>query len=255
MYSPLMPEPMLSTDHPGVVVFPPLLFVSCLLTGLLLQWLWPLPTFIPGQPRVVLAGLALVAAAVFGIGGERALHGAGTNVSPHRPTTAVVSSGIYRVTRNPLYLALICVYTAVALLANALWPFALWVVLLPVLATGIVAREERYLEAKFGAPYVAYKARVPRWLLLALLVCGAPSSAVAQPATAPSSWPSMTFVAPGVGVTSTDVGSRVPSGRRGPAAATARGRLRPVRLRPRLHDRREPTCGRGPATTPLRSAR
>ena len=159
-----MPEATPRTDHPAVVVFPPLLFVSCQLTGLLLHWRWPLPTFIQWQPRVVLAALALVGAAVLGIGGERALHGAGTNVSPQRPTTAIVSGGIYRFTRNPLYLALLCVYTALALWANTLWPFALWVVLLPVLVTGIVAREERYLEAKFGAPYLAYKARVRRWL-------------------------------------------------------------------------------------------
>ncbi len=204
-----MPESAPSTDHPGVVVFPPLLFVSCLLAGLLLHWLRPLPTFIPWPPRIVLAALALVAAAVFGIGGERALHGAGTNVSPHRPTTAIVSGGIYRFTRNPLYLALMCVYTALALWANTLWPFALWVVLLPVLVTGIVAREERYLEAKFGAPYVAYKARVPRWLLLWILVLGAPLPVLAQAPAAPASGPSMTFAGVAAGVTSTDIGSRV----------------------------------------------
>lgn len=164
MYPPVMPDSTPRADHPGVVIFPPLLFVSCLLTGQLLHWLWPVPAFIPWLPRVVLAGLALVVAAVFGIGGARALRGAGTNVSPHRPTTAIVSGGIYRYTRNPLYVALLSVYTAVSLLANTLWPFALWLVLVPVLVNGIVAREERYLEAKFGQPYLDYKARVRRWL-------------------------------------------------------------------------------------------
>lgn len=151
-------------DHPGVVIFPPLLFASCLIAGLGLHWLWPLGTGIPWVPRAVVAGLALMAAAAFGLGGERALHGAGTNVRPDLPTTAIVTGGIYRYTRNPLYLALLSVYAAVALLANSLWPFALWSVLLPVLVTGIVAREERYLEAKFGEPYLAYTARVRRWL-------------------------------------------------------------------------------------------
>jgi protein-S-isoprenylcysteine O-methyltransferase Ste14 len=137
-------------DHPGVVIFPPLLFLLCL--------------GVPWAVRAGLGGLAVVLAAVFGLGGERALHGAGTNVRPDRPTTAVVTSGIYRFTRNPLYLALLSVYTAVAVFVDSLWPFALWVVLLPVLVKGIVEREERYLERKFGEPYRIYKTRVRRWL-------------------------------------------------------------------------------------------
>ena len=153
-----------ATDHPGVVVFPPLLYLACLGTGLLLHWLWPLPTGVPWLPRSILAGLALVAAAGLGLGGERALHGAGTNVRPDLPTTAIVSGGVYRFTRNPLYLALLHAYTAVALVVDSLWPFAFWVVMLPVLVKGIVEREERYLERKFGQPYLDYKARVRRWI-------------------------------------------------------------------------------------------
>ena len=159
-----MPDPAAAPDHPNVVVFPPLLFAGCLLTGLALHWLWPIATGLPGLPRAVVAGLALLVAAVFGLGGERALHGAGTNVRPDRPATTVVSGGVYRFTRNPLYLALLHIYAAVALFADALWPFALWVVLLPVLVKGIVEREERYLKRKFGQPYLDYKARVRRWI-------------------------------------------------------------------------------------------
>ena len=159
-----MPDPSTAPDHAGVVVFPPLLFAGCLASGLMLHWFWPIATGIPWVPRVVVAGLALVIAAALGLGGERALHGAGTNVRPDRPTTAVVSDGVYRFTRNPLYLALLHVYAAVALFTDALWPFALWVVMLPVLTRGIVEREERYLERKFGQPYLDYKSRVRRWI-------------------------------------------------------------------------------------------
>lgn len=159
-----MPEPPTRPDHPGVVVFPPLLFAGCLVAGLALHWLWPVATGIPRLPRLVIAGLALLVAAALGLGGERALHGAGTNVRPDRPTTAIVTGGVYRFTRNPLYLALLHLYTAVALFTDTLWPFAFWVVLLPVLVKGIVEREERYLERKFGQPYLAYKARVRRWI-------------------------------------------------------------------------------------------
>lgn len=151
-------------DHPGVIIFPPLLFLLCLAAGIALHVLWPRPTGLSWAARAGLGGLAIVLAVVFGLGGERALHGAGTNVRPDRPTTTVVTSGIYRFTRNPLYLALLNVYTAVAVFVDSLWPFALWAVLLPVLVKGIVEREERYLAQKFGEPYRAYSTRVRRWL-------------------------------------------------------------------------------------------
>ncbi len=89
---------------------------------------------------------------------------AGTNVRPDQPTLALVFDGPFRFTRNPLYLAATGLYLGIALLVDALWPLLLLVPVLAVLRWGVVAREERYLEAKFGEPYRAYKARVRRWL-------------------------------------------------------------------------------------------
>lgn len=145
-------------------MFPPLLFVGCMIVALALHWFLPVATGVPWLPRMVIVAAALTLAALFGIGGERALHGAGTNVRPNLPTTAIVTGGVYRFTRNPLYLALLLVYSAIAFASDSLWPFVLWVVLLPVLTRGIVAREERYLARKFGQPYLDYAARVRRWI-------------------------------------------------------------------------------------------
>jgi protein-S-isoprenylcysteine O-methyltransferase Ste14 len=89
---------------------------------------------------------------------------AGTNVIPSQPALAIVSNGPFRFTRNPIYLANAAIYLALALIFNTLWPFLLFVPMLLVLQWGIIRREERYLEAKFGEPYLAYKARVRRWL-------------------------------------------------------------------------------------------
>ncbi len=79
-----------------------------------------------------------------------------------RPPSSPAASTASRVIRS---ISRCCyIYTAVALFTNALWPFVLWAVLLPVLVKGIVEREERYLERKFGQPYLDYKARVRRWI-------------------------------------------------------------------------------------------
>lgn len=105
-----------------------------------------------------------VAAALQAFLGRRALTRAGTPVRPNQPTTAIVTDGPYRYTRNPLYLALTGVYTGISLIVNALWPLVLLVAVLFVIQWGVVAREERYLEGKFGESYLAYKRRVRRWL-------------------------------------------------------------------------------------------
>ena len=96
MYPPVMPDSTPRADRPGVVIFPPLLFVSCLLTGQLLHWLWPVPAFIPWLPRVVLAGLALVVAAVFGIGGARAEWRRYQRQSAPSPTRHACAAGCRR---------------------------------------------------------------------------------------------------------------------------------------------------------------
>ena len=118
-----------TTDHPNVLVFPPLLYTGTLVVSLLLQWFkpWYLPH---GWPvRIVGIGL-IVAAAALGIWGERTLKRGGTNVNPREPTLAIVSGGPYRFTRNPLYLALVGLYLGITLAVGTAWPL---VFLVPVL--------------------------------------------------------------------------------------------------------------------------
>ena len=89
---------------------------------------------------------------------------AGTNIPPNLPTTALVVDGIYQRTRNPLYLGTTLVYLGLSVAAGSLWAIVLVVPLLWVINTGVIAREERYLERKFGDAYRAYKGRVRRWV-------------------------------------------------------------------------------------------
>lgn len=152
-----------SKDTPGVIACPPLAFLAALGLGLLLHWLMPVHPLPAWFSRPLGAGLCLASVAT-GIWGSTTMRRADTNVRPDRPVTALVISGPFRFSRNPLYLSLTGLYLGITLLFNALWPFATLVPLLAVVHWRIVLREERFLEAKFGDTYHAYKTRVRRWL-------------------------------------------------------------------------------------------
>ena len=153
-----------TTDTTNVIIRPPIAWAVAVLAGLALNWLMPLP-FIPaavpagGLGAMVFAlALALVAWAIV------TMTRAGSNVPTSRPTTTIVNTGPYRFTRNPIYLGMVLGLLGLTIALNSLWllltlvPFAL------VIRYGVVAREEAYLERKFGDDYRRYRARVRRWL-------------------------------------------------------------------------------------------
>src|SRR5262249_13461566 len=151
------------SDRPGVIAPPPLLYLGALALGLILHVLFPLRPLPPLIARSV--GALLVARTVpFMLRARRLMLRAGTNVNPYKPATAIVQAGPFRVSRNPLYLSLTLLYVGLALLVNTLWPFLLLPIVIGVMITGVVEREERYLEAKFGEEYRVYAASVRRWL-------------------------------------------------------------------------------------------
>lgn len=149
-------------DIPGIVAPPPLLYAGGLLVGLGLHRLRPLP-FLP--PRVApILGVALIVAGCIGVAGVWAFHRAATSPNPWRPTTHLVVGGPFRLTRNPMYLGLTLWYLGATCWANSLWPLLLLPLVLLVMQRGVIAREERYLERKFGDEYRGYRTRVRRWL-------------------------------------------------------------------------------------------
>lgn len=143
---------------------PPLVYVGFFLLALALQrWLWPLPWW-RGPVGFWLALIALLLNVVlFGwsVGRFRA---ARTSMVPILPTTAVVTDGPYRFTRNPMYLSLLLLYTALACWSGLTWALLLVPLLIAVMNVAVIGPEERYLEGKFGEPYRAYRARVRRWI-------------------------------------------------------------------------------------------
>lgn len=152
-----------AADNPGVVARPPLLYGGAFAVALALQWFRPLP--ILGHAVALGAGLALIALGIgIAIAGRKALQAAATNVDPTRPTTAIVASGPYRFSRNPLYMALTLLFVGLTLAVNTWWGFVVLVPLAIVMHCGVVRREERYLEQKFGETYLQYRSKVRRYL-------------------------------------------------------------------------------------------
>jgi len=152
-------------DVAGVIALPPLIFLGFLAAATVLEAVVPLPVLAARALARYLAGAALAACGFVMIGmGTRRFLAAGTNIPPTLPTTALVVEGIYGRTRNPLYLGTTLVYLGLSVAAGSLWAIVLVVPLLWVINVGVVAREERYLERKFGDAYRAYKTRVRRWV-------------------------------------------------------------------------------------------
>jgi len=150
-------------DNPGVIAPPPLIYAGALAIGLLANRLYPI-AFVPRGLSRVLGWPLIVGGPVVGSLGLREMKRADTNVDPREPTTAIVTGGPYRFTRNPLYLSMTLIYAGITALANALPAALLLPFVLHIMRRGVIEREERYLERKFGDEYLDYKARVRRWI-------------------------------------------------------------------------------------------
>jgi protein-S-isoprenylcysteine O-methyltransferase Ste14 len=152
-------------DNPGVIAFPPLILLAVLVLGLLLDYLLPLNVIdaLPRILRLVVGLLLFLFGASFPIRVRRAFETAGTNIRPDQPTNAIVTTGLFAHARNPVYLGGLIAILGLALMLGSDWMVILIVPAVLVLHYGVVLREERYLEAKFGAPYLAYKQSVPRY--------------------------------------------------------------------------------------------
>jgi protein-S-isoprenylcysteine O-methyltransferase Ste14 len=156
-----------SLDRPDIIVFPPIIPLSTLVISCVLQWLIPLGLLddIDQAWRIGWGAILFTAGMLATIIARRTLLRHGTNVNPRQPTTALVTEGIFRRTRNPLYVGIIATQYAVALIFALDWLLLLVVPSWVVLHFAVVIREERYLERKFGDAYRRYKERVPRYLL------------------------------------------------------------------------------------------
>ena len=152
-----------NADNPGVIAPPPLIYAGALLAGLLANRRYRIP-FLP-RPVARTLGWPLVACGLaVGLLGFREMCRAETNLDPRKPATTLVTRGPFRFTRNPLYLSMTLLYGGISALANALPAALLLPIVLHLMRRGVIEREERYLERKFGDVYLQYKVRAPRWI-------------------------------------------------------------------------------------------
>tara|TARA_R110002110_G_scaffold395138_2_gene609626 strand:- start:119659 stop:120123 length:465 start_codon:yes stop_codon:yes gene_type:complete len=145
------------------VPLPPLVYLAGILAGFGIDWLIPLrglslqTQLVVGLPIIVLAIVLLLMSAW-------ELSRAGTSPLHHQPTTKIFSRGLYGLSRNPIYVAMTLGCVGVAIAADRVWVIVATAVAVLVIDRMVIAREETFLEAKFGAEYLAYKARVRRWV-------------------------------------------------------------------------------------------
>ncbi len=159
MLSELPPE----EDRPGVPIAPPLLFVLPILALLALEWFIP-TSFAHGQFRWIPGALLLLAGIALNVGGFITQKRAGTDPIPFNPTTRIVVHGLYRFTRNPMYIGLALWTLGLAILVDSAWMLLAVPIGFVLIDRLVVTREEGYLERKFGEEYLNYKRRVRRWI-------------------------------------------------------------------------------------------
>jgi protein-S-isoprenylcysteine O-methyltransferase Ste14 len=150
----------------GVMARPPVLFLAGILLGLVSDRLLRLGFPFPRNDAVhwIIGGLLMLGGLVVAGGGIRDFKRAKTPVPTNEPTRALVTTGMHGWTRNPIYVGMFLLYVGIGIVARSWWVLILTVPLAVVMRYGVVAREEAYLERRFGGVYREYKARVRRWV-------------------------------------------------------------------------------------------
>jgi protein-S-isoprenylcysteine O-methyltransferase Ste14 len=148
----------------GVIARPPLLFLAALLLGFVSDRLLPLPGPRTDLVHWIIAGSLILIGLALAAAGIRNFSRAGTPVPTNEPTRALVTTGIHGWTRNSIYLGMFLVYGGIGVAARSPWILIFALPLAITIRYGVVAREEAYLERRFGDAYRDYKARVRRWL-------------------------------------------------------------------------------------------
>jgi protein-S-isoprenylcysteine O-methyltransferase Ste14 len=145
------------------LVRPPLVYLGSIALGLVLHFVWPMP-LLPRGVRPFFGGLVILLAIGLFVSAARTFRAAGTPVPGNRPTTAIVRTGPYRFSRNPIYLAFSLLQLGIAFSVNSLWLVITLLAAVALMSLVVIPKEEWYLERRFPFEYPPYKASVRRWI-------------------------------------------------------------------------------------------
>jgi protein-S-isoprenylcysteine O-methyltransferase Ste14 len=151
--------------HGARVIFipPPLYNAAGLAGGMAINGVIALP--LGGRPATAVAGAVVAALGLaLAFAGVAAVIRHRTTIVPHHPVAALLTGGVYRLARNPMYTGLAIAYLGLALLFGSWWPLALWPLVIVAVRQLVIRPEEQYLTQRFGQTYTDYQSRVRRWL-------------------------------------------------------------------------------------------
>lgn len=149
--------------RPATVLPPPLIYAVALTGTWWLDSRWRL--FLDLGPAAYYLGWALIAMGLLGFAWAlSAIWGKRTTVNPYKAASSLITSGPFRYSRNPIYVSDWLIYVGVTLLMQTAWPLLFAPLVWGLMRYAVIAHEEAHLEAKFGAEYRAYMARVRRWI-------------------------------------------------------------------------------------------
>lgn len=151
------------TDHPTIIAPPPLIYLGFLSLGLLLEYLWPTQIFTGSLMAEI--GLLILIVGIIGVFlAVRTVLRARSPVDPYKSPTTIVTTGLYRFSRNPIYVFDTLIYIGLAMAFSSFWAIVLMPLLIWTLQQGVVLREEHYLARRFGEEYLRYQRGVKRWI-------------------------------------------------------------------------------------------
>lgn len=153
----------LTRRNPSRAIHPTIFLAAWAVVGFGLGALWPLP-FLPAPLASGLGAPILVAGGVLMAWAQLEFWRHGTTVDHRQPTTALITRGPFRLTRNPVYVALVAIMVGLALVQESFWALVLAAPVVVAIHRLTVVQEEAYLEREFGEAYVRYRASVRRWL-------------------------------------------------------------------------------------------
>ena len=150
-------------DAPDVKIIPPLVYLAGIVIGFLAT-IWMPTKVVTNSVAWTVGGILSFCGGVLAGSAILKFKDVGTTVRPDRAANTLVIAGPYKITRNPMYLALALVYLGIATAGQSVWALILLPVVLIVIQRGAIGPEEAFLEKRFGANYISYKEKVRRWL-------------------------------------------------------------------------------------------